>query len=1254
MTKNSLLRLLAGAILAATAYTAHTGYKDTALLEACAARLEEYLSRQEQSALEWIERERLSLEWAAQGRLPEEPEVWSRSLSEQSKQPYTVLVHQRDSVLFASNNKVFPAAEYRRTRVDDGEWRGAVHMPAGCFYVYSRPWEADVRLSVWVPVELRISEQRFFPLELSIPSSVRVVPATEGVAVRMGGKALFGLSSTGRIQASWAQKVVLAAGLLLLVLLLAGVSQVALRLHRQNRSGQAALLLGAVLVGLIALNATTAFLSQQVLWNISVFARPLEHSMVGAHTVGDLFLHMCLLLWFSVFFHRISRVEGIAERLSVPVRMGLSALAYGVAIGSVLGLVWLYRRLVFDSGIFFDFDNLFNLDRFSSLALAGLLAVLLALFLWHHRLIFTTHQCRLSRGQYAVALGIGAAVALTWGAIKAEEIGLLPLALVGLSVVYVALFQRAIAKRFQRLVGLALWLIAFSALTAGSLYAFYIAKDRQTRLAYAEALALGRDATHAEPLLRQAALLLAQDSVINYMLKPWPFRPLAADLRRRAYEHAFVFSYLFQNYRLSVFAFDKDGSVLPQDQVKDREEIVNNCWEKGIPITGATDIRYIVGDKGVFRYMVRTRMLRMNDPTQPAEVYYFFDHVYPQPTRVYSELFYRLPFKGMERLLSYDYAVQRRGQLVVDQGNAGRIIFSKNLPRGRAEERISTQPRRVDAVYSTADGTAAAAVGRSAGDVRKPIYLFSVLFALCLLIIVGVAFLNTWLVFLPAHYQLSFAGQGSLSKRIHYRTFALIGAGFAGVVALTYAYFAEQARKRERSDLDRRAEALLTYLRIEMSDTPPHVDTLAQRIPQLLAPQAASLTTDVNFFSPQGHLLFSTQQPLVHLGVLPARMSTDALVRLSADLEPEAMVSESVGKATYTNRYLPVRNNQHQLLGFLGVPYYLSERKLGPEVSDFIGLLASVYVFLMFIAYGVSYTLSNSIIGPLKLISNKIQRLKLEDKNEPLEYTASAGEEISALIEEYNRMVDKLEESKAKLIRLERESAWREMARQVAHDIKNPLTTIKLSMQQLERLSSNPEQAAAYLKKAIARLIEQIDSLAQIATEFSLFANLDIRHKQDIVLNDVVESVYDLFTEDRNVEMSIDLPEERLHIRGDKNHLIRVFNNLIINAIQAIPSERKGRIALSLTRQGEYSVVCIRDNGGGIPPEIQERVFEPNFTTKSSGSGLGLAICKRIIEAHDGNIYFETRLGEGTDFYVELPVSACETPADRPQEVVSG
>jgi signal transduction histidine kinase len=426
-------------------------------------------------------------------------------------------------------------------------------------------------------------------------------------------------------------------------------------------------------------------------------------------------------------------------------------------------------------------------------------------------------------------------------------------------------------------------------------------------------------------------------------------------------------------------------------------------------------------------------------------------------------------------------------------------------------------------------------------------------------------------------------------------------------------------------------------------------DSLRRTLPTQLNTLAGSFGMDANLYSSDGDLLFSTQPDLRQAGVISGKMSMTALVALKDKLTPSVTEKEYLGGTPFSTKYFTLRDGENRQLGYLGIPYDLSGRSSNSAASDFLGLLANLFVFLLITAFAVSYLLSQSITKPLSLISEKIRRLRLDNKNEPLEYAGDAQDEVSALIIQYNDMVEKLEDSKVKLVKLERESAWREMARQVAHDIKNPLTTMKLSMQQLDRLSGNPEQAAAYLRKAITRLIEQIDSLAQIASEFSMFANLDIREKPPMELNNVVESVYDLFSEQQNVSLELKMPDELFIINGDKNHLIRVFNNLVINAIQAVPSDRKGRIVVSLSKRDNKAVVRINDNAGGIPPEIRERVFEPNFTTKTSGSGLGLAICRKIVESHDGEIYFETRDDDGTDFFVELPIEKVEKV--KPQNI---
>ena len=1256
MMKRLLLYLLAGAILLAVAISADHGYKDTALLEQYAGDVAAYLEGQESDALTWARQQHTAMDAVASGRSVGATSAWNEALATQGLADYTLLVHQGDSLLFCSNNKALPSRDVLG-QLNENPSRRAVQLPLGYYYVYSERFDPERTLSLLVPIRYTLDaggvqrHQTIFPANHSIAPQVEVRTIKATTPVQVKGQDICWLEAAGSVQAGWAQWLKLLAYGLLLALVMSLAFRAALQLAQRGWALAGGGLLLLLVAGIFGLNLVTGFTAREF-DQLPFFAQRFSTPSLIGNSLGDWLLHLTLLLWLMVYFHRGFH-SGSLSHFALPLRMALATMYYFLTMLSLLVGVEVYRQLVFHSSINFDFDNLLNFDSFNALAFAGIILLSLALFLFGHRLILTVLRLELPGPLRAINIGISALLLFAICMAYEDHLQVAPVYVAGFALVYVGAFDFFLDWKSPGLGGVVLWLLLFSLSSALLLYRYNDLKDSAVRLGYAQSLATDRDTAMAEPQLKQVFGKIQSDSALNSLLKPWPFKPKTAELRQRLNELVFPENYLFQHYKVAVYAFDKEGQVLPQDQAHDRNYVLAENWDRGNALPAAPDIRYGTDAEGIFRYMVRIPALRMNDPSQPAEVYCFFDHQYPQPTRVYSELFYHLPYKNLDRLAQYDFAVQKNGKLVVDQGQGNQAVFQKSLSNGTAYEQITRSPRRVDAIYKSADGKTIAAVGRPTGGWYKQLYLFAVLFTLTSLFIVALALLNTYLRFLPEDYQFYFSTKGSLAKRIHYGNIALIGLAFAGIGWLTYQHFTSAAKDAERANIDYRAEALLTHLRTQLGNLSPSSDSLHRALPETLATLAASLSTDANLFSPEGDLLFSTQEDLVRLGVLPAKISPQALAILAQDGQSESVVSEQVAGVGFSSRYLTLRNHQNELLGFLGVPYYLSERKIGPEVSDFIGMLASVYVFLLLIAYSLSFLLSRSIIRPLKLISEKIKQLQFEDKNEPLEYQGDAQDELSALIEEYNRMVDKLEDSKTQLIRLERESAWREMARQVAHDIKNPLTTMKLSMQQLERVSSDPVQAAAYLKKAITRLIEQIDSLAQIASEFSMFANLDIQAKHDMVLNDVVESVFDLFSEQKDVALNLQIPPDRYHISGDKNHLIRVFNNLIINAIQAIPSDRRGEIAVSLFRADHHAVVRISDNGGGIPPEIRKRVFEPNFTTKTSGSGLGLAICRKIVEALDGTIRFETRENEGTDFFVELPITATET-AEFPAKAEAG
>ncbi len=283
--------------------------------------------------------------------------------------------------------------------------------------------------------------------------------------------------------------------------------------------------------------------------------------------------------------------------------------------------------------------------------------------------------------------------------------------------------------------------------------------------------------------------------------------------------------------------------------------------------------------------------------------------------------------------------------------------------------------------------------------------------------------------------------------------------------------------------------------------------------------------------------------------------------------------------------------------------------------------------------------ITNSITRSFSLVTEKLRHVNLGQRNDEIEW--DKDDEIGALVKEYNKMVRKLEVSAARLAKSEREGAWREMARQVAHEIKNPLTPMKLSIQYLQRAVGNDSPNVKELTNNVAHtLVEQIEHLSNIASDFSAFSRIGEAVNEVLLLNEVLHSLHALYQGQPGCEILYAEPPHQWYVYADKTQMNRLFTNLLQNAIQAIPESRAGHIVMhmSITADKQWVIVSVQDNGEGISPEIQSRIFVPNFTTKNSGTGLGLAMCKNIVEQARGEIWFETRLNVGTTFFVKLPL----------------
>ncbi len=401
-----------------------------------------------------------------------------------------------------------------------------------------------------------------------------------------------------------------------------------------------------------------------------------------------------------------------------------------------------------------------------------------------------------------------------------------------------------------------------------------------------------------------------------------------------------------------------------------------------------------------------------------------------------------------------------------------------------------------------------------------------------------------------------------------------------------------------------------------------------------------TLLHDINIYSSQGRLHLTTQPAIYELGLTSRYMNPEVYRSLQYGLVSDVVKEESIGNITYFSTFYPILSPEQRILGFLNIPYYKNQDQVNEQSLSLLTLLVNIYVFI-FMAIGIlAVLISNSIIRPLAILNRQLRATNLGKRNEPIEW--DARDEIGDIIQAYNDMLQQLEEAEANLARTERESAWKEMARQVAHEIKNPLTPMRLSVQHLVQVwkirPPDNEKLTKLFNKVTGTVLVQIEQLVNIANSFSQFAKMPEPQRTTFDLREVVREVFDLYSHDDAVQLELHIPEEEFLVHSDRDQLSRVFNNVIKNAKQAIEHE-EGRIVVAMKTEGKLAKVTVRDNGKGIPEEIRGRVFEPKFSTKTSGMGLGLAMVRKIVQTSGGRIYFETEVGAGTTFIIELPAA---------------
>ncbi|HTE00525.1 MAG TPA: ATP-binding protein [Mucilaginibacter sp.] len=399
---------------------------------------------------------------------------------------------------------------------------------------------------------------------------------------------------------------------------------------------------------------------------------------------------------------------------------------------------------------------------------------------------------------------------------------------------------------------------------------------------------------------------------------------------------------------------------------------------------------------------------------------------------------------------------------------------------------------------------------------------------------------------------------------------------------------------------------------------------------------ANTYAADLTLFNIDGVELTSTQPKIYDDGLLAKRINAKAFIYLNKLQKSEFINDEKIGALSYKAAYVPVKDSKGTTLGYLQLPYFSNEADYKERVGSLLNAMINIYA-LIFIAIGLlAIIIARQITNPLNIIQYSLSKTIYGQKNEPIKW--ERNDEIGALIKEYNNMIAALEHSAQRLAQSERESAWREMAKQVAHEIKNPLTPLKLGLQLLEKSWRDKDPKFDQKFERFSKsFVEQIESLSSIASEFSAFAKMPDTRIEQIDLFEMLTQAVTIFKQMDNIKILFDPPANPFLINADRDQLLRCFNNLLKNAIEATPPERFGLIEINYLITTKNILLSIKDNGNGIPENLREKIFEPNFTTKSSGTGLGLAFVKNSIENAGGKVWFETIIGTGTTFYFSLP-----------------
>ncbi len=1092
-----------------------------------------------------------------------------------------------------------------------------------------------------------------FPASDAIPSGVEVRPYKSGTPrlypVRgPGGAVLFGLYlPAGEVRAPLPDGAVWAltgAGLLAALVWLHRLFR---RLARRCGAVVGSVAAAVTIIGLRLLSYALPLPFR--LRDTEIFSSGLYAYSGALPSLGDLFLNALGALWLAAFIAtRRARGGGGWQRPKSAVLCWLSAGFCAAASGlAVFGTVRLVQSLVVDSQLSFDVARFPGTTAYTVLGfvILGILSAALALVVG----MLGAGVRRLTSPVVQPLLIGGLSIAVGFFLFAQYE---------PLTVVAVAVWTAAAGVVLQRprvdptvpilAPRLVAYMVLLSASMAALLHGFVQARTyKKDLVAFARQVSAQGDPL-TEYTFGSAATAVPRDAALAAFLRR-PTPEARAGLVQRL--SALYLGPTIEGYRPEFFLFDAAGRPLFNRDTTTLAALERR-FGAGMPTT-TPELAATPGAGGrhyLARLPVRPPAGYGSSPvdTSPPLGTVLIDLSLRETAAqtVYPEILQSAAVSQAQRAASYPYALYTGTRLLTQTDD-----FPASPPPpaavGKDEEpRYRLWAGRRQLLYPAGDseGTVAVVVGPERGWLPLATH-FSYLFAV-LLALAGAAGLYRFGGRPRRRRGVWGLSRMTLRQGIQLSILGLVAVSLVAVGVVTVSLFnrryRESTRLRLQSETAAVARAVQTYLRTAGSGRlPTSLDSLGAgaspdgELRFFLAGLAETQKADINLFSADGRLVATSGEEIYARGLLPRLARPEALRAVRSGAR-NLLQEEAVGSFTYLSAYAPLRAEDGSLAGFINVPFFASQRELNNQISGILVTLVNLYAVLFLLAGGLAYFITRGLTRALSAIIERFGRLGLQG-NETVEWPYD--DEIGLLVREYNKMVRTVEQSAAALARSERENAWREMARQVAHEIKNPLTPMKLQIQYLQKaLVEGRPDVHALAGRVSNTLVEQIDTLSRIASEFSDFARMPETRPERVDLGAALNRVAALYEHAPGVEVSVELPQKTVTALCDRDQLQRTITNLLQNAVQALGEGRPGRIRVALESAGGRATIAVEDNGRGIPTAEQPRIFQPYFTTKGSGTGLGLAMSRQMVEGWGGSVWFESEEGVGTTFFVELKV----------------